>query len=176
MRILLLTLLTLLIALPGAASADPPDELAQALPTPPVITAAQLEARISPPRAKLLVVNVWASWCEPCREEWPLLGEFVERYRAHGLELIAISMDAPEDSAQLAEFLDTHATPFPVFWWQGTRSALESVLADAWISGLPTTLVMDAKGEVILTIDGMIEKNRMDHLLKTLLLDDNETP
>jgi thiol-disulfide isomerase/thioredoxin len=46
---------------------------------------------------KVILVNFWASWCEPCKEELPLLKSFYEKFHPLGLEIITISVDKPQD-------------------------------------------------------------------------------
>jgi thiol-disulfide isomerase/thioredoxin len=46
---------------------------------------------------KVVLVNFWATWCAPCREEMPALEKFYRKYRERGLELVAISLDEPGD-------------------------------------------------------------------------------
>src|SRR5262245_44367205 len=62
------------------------------LPLEPV-TAEQLHQRIREPGARATLVNVWASWCGPCREEFPTLVALAERDRARGLRVLFVSAD-----------------------------------------------------------------------------------
>ena len=51
-------------------------------------------------RGKVIVLNFWATWCKPCREEMPALDAFYRAHRAEGLELIAINIEGPGDLAR----------------------------------------------------------------------------
>jgi cytochrome c biogenesis protein CcmG/thiol:disulfide interchange protein DsbE len=52
-------------------------------------------------RGKVIVLNFWATWCKPCREEMPALDAFYRAHRAEGLEVIAVSVDMPRDLAKV---------------------------------------------------------------------------
>ena len=51
-------------------------------------------------RGKVIVLNFWATWCKPCREEMPALDAFYRAHRAEGLDVIAISIEGPGDLAK----------------------------------------------------------------------------
>ncbi|AAC06493.1 TlpA disulfide reductase family protein [Aquifex aeolicus] len=62
-------------------------------------------------KGKVLLINFWATWCPPCKEEIPMFKEIYEKYRDRGFEILAINMD-PEN---LTGFLKNNPLPFPVF-------------------------------------------------------------
>ena len=88
---------------------------------------------------KVVVVNMWATWCAPCREEMPALDAYYRAHRDEGLVLVALSMDDPKDEAKVREM--TKAYSFPV-----------GLAHDADMKGygriwrLPLTFVVDRKG------------------------------
>jgi thiol-disulfide isomerase/thioredoxin len=92
---------------------------------------------------KVIVVDFWATWCGPCREEIPHLNELYENYRGKGLVVVGISMDAegPEVVKQFAKELRME---YPVVMGN------ENVQQDfGGIVGLPTTFVIDRKGNIV---------------------------
>ena len=89
-----LLLATLLAAQPGCAAAPPPSSVAVA--ELPAILAA-----VKAPGAQAVLVNVWATWCEPCREEMPDLVRFYRDHRAEGLRLVLISADDDDQRAEV---------------------------------------------------------------------------
>ena len=92
---------------------------------------------------KVMVVDFWATWCGPCREEIPHLNKLYENYRGKGLVVVGISMDAegPEVVKQFAKELRME---YPVVMGD------ENVQQDfGGIVGLPTTFIIDRKGNIV---------------------------
>ncbi len=88
---------------------------------------------------KVVVVNIWATWCAPCREEMPALDTYYRQHRDQGLILIALSMDDPKDEAKVREL--TKAYSFTVGF---ARDADMKGYGRIW--RLPLTFVIDRKG------------------------------
>ncbi|HLE44331.1 MAG TPA: TlpA disulfide reductase family protein [Methylomirabilota bacterium] len=100
------------------------------------------EVRIEADQGKVRVVDLFASWCEPCRDQFPALERLSHAYRARGLVVYAVSFD--EDRAALETFVAEHGPSFPVLWDPGgSRLAPE-----LQIRRLPTTLVVDRRGVI----------------------------
>ena len=59
-------------------------------------------------RGKVVLLNVWATWCPPCREEIPALQKLHERHSAQGLEVVGVSVDAQGEETEVAEFVKSH--------------------------------------------------------------------
>jgi cytochrome c biogenesis protein CcmG, thiol:disulfide interchange protein DsbE len=92
-------------------------------------------------RGKVVVVNFWATWCPPCREEMPVLDAFYRRYHGQGLEMIGLSADRPHDRADVSKAMQSFSYP-------------AAMLDDAKVndfgapSALPVTFVIDGNGIV----------------------------
>jgi thiol-disulfide isomerase/thioredoxin len=91
---------------------------------------------------KVRVVDFWASWCDPCREQLPFLDRLARTYEADGLFVYAVSFD--EDRAALERFLDEAPVSFPVLWDKGGAALSERLE----VTRLPTTLLIDREGVV----------------------------
>ena len=98
--------------------------------------------KLSSFRGKPLIINVWASWCGPCRAEMGSLQQLSQRAGAQGFQLIGISTDDYEDKAQA--FLKSARTSFPHFI--DRELELENMLG---ADRLPLTLLVDARGKVL---------------------------
>jgi thiol-disulfide isomerase/thioredoxin len=100
------------------------------------------EVRISPGAAKVTVVDLWATWCDPCREQIPFLGQLAADYRARGVEVYAVAFD--EDRAAVEDFVARHAVALPVLWDKGGAALADKL----HVTRLPTTVVLDRDGVV----------------------------
>lgn len=93
-------------------------------------------------RGQVLVVDFWASWCEPCKEQLPHLDRLSRARRAEGLRVAGVAFD--EDRADVEAFLAPAPVAFEILWDPG-GAALGDRLA---VQRLPTTLVIDRRGVV----------------------------
>ena len=98
-----------------------------------------------------LLVNLWATWCHPCREETPYLQSVYERYRGRGLRILGVSVDLPADSAAVVAFVEEMGVEYDI--------ALdpEASSRDVFLArGLPTSVLIDASGTVAFSWIGPI--------------------
>ncbi len=93
----------------------------------------------------VVILNFWATWCTPCRAEMPALEAYYAKHRAEGLQLIAISMDNPNDEAKVREVMKAFTFPAAM-----ARDANIKGYGRIW--RIPLTFVIDRKG--ILRKDG----------------------
>jgi cytochrome c biogenesis protein CcmG/thiol:disulfide interchange protein DsbE len=118
--------------------------------------------RLSEMRGSVVLVNFWASWCIPCRQEHPVLVEAAETYTPKGVRFIAIAYnDAPEDSRR---WLQEWGQAFPSLMDQGARTAI-----DYGISGVPETFILDKQGVVAYKKIGPITSTELKTKLDSLL-------
>ena len=113
-------------------------------------------------RGQVSVVNLWASWCPPCRDEWPELTAAAEAHptvRFVGVD----SMDA-EDAARA--FLAEHPTPFTQVL--DARTVLMSSFTTVPNRALPITVIVDARGRIAAWRAGPVTKALIDGVLRTL--------
>ena len=103
--------------------------------------------RLSDHRGQVLLLNFWATWCPPCREETPGLVRLSKSYPQSALTVIGLSMDDGRPSV-VRQFVSSYKIPYPVSM-PGDNFALAS-LAHA----LPTTLLIDKEGRVAKTYVG----------------------
>ena len=129
-----------------------------ALPVPPAgeltaLSADDFEGVLVGLRGKPVLVNVWASWCAPCRTETPLL----ERtWRAHGDDVMIVGVASKDVAAQSRAFMSEFDVSYPnVFDVSGEiRSRLD-------LRGFPTTYVFDANGNLRTSIVGGLTEQRL---------------
>jgi len=92
-------------------------------------------------RGKVVLVNFWATWCEPCRDELPSMMRLRQRFAGRPFEVLAV--DAGEGEARVKEFLQKMPLSFPVLL--DTDSA---AMRDWKVRGLPASFVVDATGQI----------------------------
>ena len=116
-------------------------------------------------RGHASVVNFWATWCGPCKEEMPRLQRLADRYTAQGVTFVAISLDGPETQGKIRPLIAKRGLRLPV--WTG---ATEETLASLELGVLvPATLVLDAEGTVIGRIEGEARDKDVESRLDWLL-------
>lgn len=105
-------------------------------------------------RGKPLIVNFWARWCGPCRQEIPELSRLHATYRDKGLEVIGIGLeDKPE---AVREFARAYDMDYPVFLARDKGLPLMQALGNAK-GGLPFTVAIDRKGQVVAKKLGLMQ-------------------
>ena len=119
------------------------------------LEAGTLKAILRKKRGKVVLINLWATWCVPCREEFPDLIRLYGKYQARGLELILISVDDAEQRAQVEAFLKENSVNFLTYISaEESYDALIDFFAPDWIGGFPTTFVIDRKGRLTRSLVG----------------------
>ena len=117
--------------------------------------AAALKSILKKKQGRVVLINLWATWCVPCREEFPDLIKLFGKYRDRGLELILISVDFAEQRRQVEAFLKENGVTFPTYInAEESYEDLIGFLAPDWIGGLPTTFVIDRKGRLTRSLVG----------------------
>jgi thiol-disulfide isomerase/thioredoxin len=103
-------------------------------------------AAVKAPGASAVLVNVWATWCEPCREEMPDLIRFYRDHRAQGLRLVLISADDDDQRADVARILGALGFDGPAFIKHGNDMTFIDALDPRWKGALPATFLFDGRG------------------------------
>ena len=116
-------------------------------------------------RGRVVIINFWATWCPPCREEMPALDAFYRQYRDRGLDLVGISVDRPRDRAEVGRLMQPFSYPAAA-----VGEARENGFGSPRV--LPVTWIVDAEGVVRarLTPDetAVTEKSLSDAVLPLL--------
>ena len=103
--------------------------------------------RLSEQLGEVVILNFWATWCGPCRQEMPLLDQLYHKYHRAGLVLLSINIDQEEEPA--AEMARTLGVSYPVLLDQRN-----SVATSYQVGTLPLTVLIDREGVVRYVSDG----------------------
>lgn len=118
-------------------------------------------------RGKVLVVNFWATWCVPCREEIPMFIRMQDKYRNRGVQFVGIAIDEPGKTAQFAREFGVN---YPVLIG-GFDVVDKSRDAGNQKRGLPFTLVFDSAGAIKSAELGGLKQEKLEPLLLSILED-----
>ena len=98
-------------------------------------------------RGRVVIVNFWATWCEPCREEMPSLVRLREKFAGKPVTVLAVNYG--ESREKVVKFLEHETVSLPI-----VLDAQKDVARDWDVGGLPMTFVVDAKGRVRYSVFG----------------------
>jgi thiol-disulfide isomerase/thioredoxin len=116
-------------------------------------------------RGKVLVVNFWATWCAPCREEIPGFVRLQEKYRDEGLQFVGIAIDRPDP---VRAFAREFGMNYPVLMG-GIEAVDMSRRAGNRVGALPYTVVLDRAGRIVATELGGIKEAKLESIIRPLL-------
>ena len=99
--------------------------------------------------APLTLVNFWASWCEPCKIEFPHILEVRARYLNKGLKVIFVSIDDEQDRLAAENFLRAQKVDFPTYYKGKQPLRFITEIYPQWTGAVPTTLLMSADQKIV---------------------------
>jgi len=155
------------LALPQAALADAAAPALGAKSPAPDFTLPAVGGKslsLSQYKGQVVMINFWATWCGPCRQEMPLLDAMYKKYKAMGFTLIGVNVEP--DSKAAEEFLKKLPVSFPVAF------DAESKVSQLYnVQGMPSTVIVDRKGNARVLHKGYRpgdENTYLDHV-RTLI-------
>lgn len=113
-------------------------------------------ARVASERGRVVLVNFWATWCEPCREEFPDLVRLHGAYAGKGLSVLGISTDLASQRAAVEKFLAVNRPAFPNYRKKsgGDDQDFINVVDPSWGGELPFSLLYDREGRRVRVLSG----------------------
>lgn len=122
-------------------------------------------AKIGDYRGKVLVLDMYATWCAPCRQSIPQLVELQRRYQPKGLEIVGLNVGGPDDRIKVAQFARelgiNYSLGFP------DRGLTDLLMSDD--SSIPQTFVFSRDGTLVQRFTGYSEDaiNKLEQLIQT---------
>lgn len=123
------------------------------------------EAKISDWSGKLRIVNFWATWCTPCREEIPGFVRLQKKYRDDGVVFIGVALDSGE---QVKSFAEETQMNYPILL-AGYEAMRLSRDAGNRASALPFTVVIEADGSFAEAFSGVLSEEKLESVIQGLL-------
>jgi len=113
-------------------------------------------------RGKTVLVNLWASWCPPCREEMPALERLYRVHKAQGF--VVLGIDQGESASIAAAYAHARGVTFPILIDDQQQYGRAYAA-----NGLPTSVLVDASGHIVKGVDGEMSFDAMQSLVTPVL-------
>lgn len=156
---------------PGAGGASP--KAASVLQQAPNVTFKDLEGKEIPLaqfKGKVVLVNFWATWCEPCRELYPIINDLAKQYAPQGLVVIGVSLDDDGEITLVRRFLARHQ---PVFVNYRKRPGKEEEFINGvnpkWSGAIPADFLYDREGYPMITMIGEHSREEIEKAIRAVL-------
>lgn len=121
-------------------------------------------------RGRPVVVSFWATWCEPCRDELPLVNEMARRFTPRGIEFMGISLDDEADRNVARRFLAGMKLVFPSYRKKpGDEGEFIAAVNPKWSGAIPATCLYDREGRLVAEWVGASSRARFEKALEDLL-------
>ena len=114
-------------------------------------------------RGRVVAINLWATWCGPCREETPILVRLVRELGPQGFAAVGVSLDDGDRRAKVKAFADRFEVNYPLAF----PDAMSQM--SAGLEGIPTTILVDREGRVAKTYVGAMRESVLRADVETLL-------
>jgi thiol-disulfide isomerase/thioredoxin len=155
--------ITGVVAALGAAQTNAPKD-------PEVIDLQGYQKILQQYKGKPLLVNFWATYCEPCRDEYPLLNELAKQYAPQGLKVVGVSMDQDGDLILMRRFLARYKPIFPNYRKkQGDEEAFRQGVMPGWSGSLPVSFFYAKDGSMVAHQIGAGDRNTYEASIRMLL-------
>jgi thiol-disulfide isomerase/thioredoxin len=160
-----------LVLLAAATAAAAPQAPKTAAPRDPeMIDAQAYQKLIEQYRGKPLLVNFWATWCEPCRDEYPMLNELAKQYAPQGLKVVGVSMDDDGDLILMRRFLARYKPIFPNYRKKvGDEKLFRQGVLPGWNGTLPVSVFYGKHGSQVGHVIGEGTRDTFETAIRTLL-------
>ena len=167
--VLLVVVLTLGVSLAGAPQSSVPRD-------PRVIDAQGYVKIVQEHRGKPLLMTFWATWCEPCRDEYPMLNELAKQYGPKGLQVVGINFNDDGDLIVMRRFIARYKPVFPNYRKKhGDEAGFTQAVWPDWNGALPVSFLYDKDGKQVGRVLGASNRETYEAAIRQLLSDSSPT-
>jgi len=158
------------LAAPRIAAPQAAAPKAKPTPDPELVDAQGLRKVVEQYKGKPLLVNFWATWCEPCRDEYPLLNDLAKEYGPQGLKVVGVSFDQDGDLILMRRFLARYKPVFPNYRKkEGGEAQFTQAVLPGWNGALPATVFYAKDGTQIGHVVGAGTRETFEAAIRKLL-------
>lgn len=128
--------------------------------------------RLSDYQGQIVVLNFWATWCGPCKEELPRLGQIAQQYADRHVAFVLASIDEPKKLPAVRDYVAQQRVTLPIL--VGASTDLLDQLSGTYV--VPATLIIDQDGEIMRAINGEAREEDVKEAVDWLLSGKKGTP
>lgn len=137
---------------------------------PQLIDAEGYQKLVEQHKGKPLLVTFWATWCEPCRDEYPMLNELAKQYAPQGLKVVGVSLDQDGDLILMRRFLARYKPVFPNYRKrQGGEDAFVLAVLPGWSGSIPASFFYSKDGKQVGNFVGAGSREKYEAAIRMLL-------
>jgi thiol-disulfide isomerase/thioredoxin len=141
---------------------------------PKVIDAQGYQRIVQQHRGKPLLMTFWATWCEPCRDEYPMLNDLAKAYGPKGLQVVGVDFDDEGDLILMRRFIARYKPIFPNYRkQQGGEAEFKQAVWPDWNGALPASFFYDKDGRQVGHVVGAGTRETYEAAIRQLLAASN---
>lgn len=129
----------------------------------------EIQRTIASRAGRVVVVNFWATWCLPCRVEFPELVRFGKNFEDQGVDIVFVSTDFEADVPVAIDFLKEQGVPWPSYIKTGIDFEFIEAFHKHWSGALPATFVYDRDGNLRAFWEGMTSYDELEKTVGAIL-------
>jgi thiol-disulfide isomerase/thioredoxin len=136
---------------------------------PPLIDAQGYQKVLEQYRGKPVLMTFWATWCEPCRDEYPMLNELAKEYAPKGLKVVGVNFDQDGDLILMRRFIARYKPIFPNYRKTGGEAEFQQAVLPGWNGSLPATFFYSKDGRQVGHMVGAGTREAYEAAIRSLL-------
>src|SRR4029077_1083773 len=137
---------------------------------PQLIDAQGYQKLVEQYKGKPVLMTFWATRCEPCRDEYPLLNDLAKQYAPKGLKVVGVNFDQDGDLILMRRFITRYKPVFPNYRKNGDEASFQQAVLPEWRGALPATFLYGKDGRMIGHMVGAQPRETYEAAIQSLLV------